>query len=375
MEAVDRLRPRAGPLQRAWARHPRLGLAVKAAVAAALAWTVAQAVPDPAGEYPYYAPLGAMLATTTTLAGSAREAAQTVAAIVAGAGIALAVDALAPPNVVTIALVVGAGVLLAGWQRLGSARSWVPTAALFVLIIGGQDPVGYVLGYAGLTALGAVVGVAVTAAFPPLPLASSQAQLARLRDTLAAQLDDLADGLRQERPPTEEEWQERIHRIDPVLAQMRSAVQETAEARRGNRRARRYRQDVDRQYAQARALEHLALLIEDLTQVISETETAAAARVALGPGLRPPAATALAALAGALRSVEGATADPDVTRRAYDALHSLAGALRTTRARSADDLFVASSILVGIRRALAAVVPQELAEEEQPAEQAQRPTA
>ncbi len=167
MEAADRLRRRARPLPRAWARHPRLGLAGKAAVAAALAWAVARAVPGPAGQYPYYAPLGALLATTTTLAGSARESAQTVAAIVAGAGIALAVDAVAPAELVGIAVVVAAGVLLAGWERLGSARSWVPTAALFVLIIGGRDPVGYVLGYAGLTALGAVVGLAVTAAFPP----------------------------------------------------------------------------------------------------------------------------------------------------------------------------------------------------------------
>jgi uncharacterized membrane protein YgaE (UPF0421/DUF939 family) len=366
MEAVERLGSRAGPLQRAWSRNPRLGLAVKAAVASALAWAVALAVPGPAGQYPYYAPLGALLATTTTLAGSAREAAQTVAAIVAGAGIALAVEALATTNVVTIALVVAAGVLLAGWHRLGSARSWVPTAALFVLIVGDRDPVGYVLGYAGLTALGALVGVTVTAAFPPLPLASAQVRLARLRDTLAAQLDDLADGLRLDSPPTEDEWQRRTHAIDPVLGQMREAVQETAEARRGNRRARRYQQDADRQYAQARALERLALLVEDLTQLISETEIATAPRVALGPELRPPTATALAGLAAALRSVEGPTADPGVTRRAYAALHLLADALRTTRATSADDLFVASSIVVGIRRALAAVVPRELAEEEAP---------
>ena len=143
-------------------------------------------------------------------------------------------------------------------------------------------------------------------------------------------------------------------------------MQETADARRGNRRARRYQQDADRQYAQARALERLALLIGDLTGLISETEVATASRVALGPELRPPAATALAALADVLRSVEGPTAGPEVTRRAYAALHELADALRSSRARSADDLFVASSIVVGIRRALAAVVPQELAEEEAP---------
>ena len=54
---------------RTWARHPRYGLAAKAALAASLAWAVVQLVPGPASAYPYYAPLGAVIATSTTLAG------------------------------------------------------------------------------------------------------------------------------------------------------------------------------------------------------------------------------------------------------------------------------------------------------------------
>lgn len=341
------------------AAHPRIGLAVKAALAASAAWALVQLVPGPAADYPYYAPLGAVIATSTTLAGSAREALQAVTAIALGAVVALGVDALAGPNVLTIAAVIAIGVLLAGWHRLGSASTWLPTSALFVLIIGNDNPLPYVAGFAGLTLMGALVGLAVTAALPPLPLTPARHQLARLRETLAGQLDDLVTGLQQEHPPSSVEWRGRIHAIDPVLAQMRTAVEQADEARRGNRRARTYRDDADRQYRQARALERLAFLVEDLTQLVAETEIAENEHVALGPSLRPAAARALDRLAHVLRSVEGAAADPEATDQALEALQELTAQLRRARATSDDDLFAASSIVQIVRRSLDAVLPEE----------------
>jgi hypothetical protein len=71
--------------------------------------------------------------------------------------------------------VVGLGVLLAGWHRLGSSGSWTATSALVVLILGSQDP-GSVTAYTGLTALGAGIGLA---------------------------------SLQQPHPPTEDEWRRR----------------------------------------------------------------------------------------------------------------------------------------------------------------------
>jgi uncharacterized membrane protein YgaE (UPF0421/DUF939 family) len=345
---------RPGRLRRTWARHPRVGLAVKAALAAALAWHVAGVLPlDPAQQYPYYAPLGAVIATSTTLSGSVRSSLQSVAAIALGAALALGVSAVLGDNLGTLAVVVAGGVLLAGWRRLGSSGSWTATSALFVLVLGSQDP-GFVAAYTGLTALGAAIGLGVTAAFPPLPLAPAAEQLRALRDTLAGQLEDLADGLQQEHPPTEDEWRLRTHRIDPVLAQMREAVQQAAEARRGNRRARHYRDAAETQYRQARALERLSLLVEQLTQVIAETERAEFERVALGPALRPAAARTLAALAAALRSVEDA-ADPETLRRARACLHEFTEAVRRARATSTDDLFVAGDVVQTVRRSLDAL--------------------
>ncbi len=355
------LRAARGRALRVWARHPRLGMAVKAALAASLAWALVQVVPGPAAEYPYYAPLGALIATSTTLTGSAREAAQTVTAISLGAAVALAADALAGPNLLTIALVVALGVLLGGWARLESARSWVPTSGLFVLIIGNTNPTGYVLGYAGLTLLGALVGLAVTAAFPPLPLAPAQAEVGALRDTLAGQLDDLADGLRQEGAPTAEDWQARTRTIDPVLARMRAAVEQAREAQRGNRRARRFAEDHRLQLRQARRLERLTLLVEELTDVLADTERAEFERVALGPALRPAAARALSALADALRSVDAETADPETLRHAEEAHEQLRDAVRRTRTATQDDLFVAGSVIDAVRRGLMSLSPPDAA--------------
>ncbi|GHE13433.1 FUSC family protein [Klenkia taihuensis] len=342
-----------GSVARTWARHPRWGMALKAAVAASLAWAVAQLVPGSAGDYPYYAPLGAVVATSTTLAGSAREGLQTVAAIAAGAAVALGVDALSYPNVLTIALVVAAGMAVGGWRVLGAAGSWAPTAALFVLVIGNADPLGYVAGYAGLTLLGALIGLLVTAAFPPLPLAPAQAELERLRRTLAGQLDDLVDGLRQDAPPDEAGWRARMRAIDPVLGDMREAVGQAESARRGNRRARRYAPAVDRQYREARALESVAFLVQDTAELLREHETAAAgwADVALGPRLRPPTTTAIAAVADLLRTRD----DPDAARTAADAVEDLAGSVRAEQGRTGHDLFVAGSLVTTLRRSLTAL--------------------
>src|SRR5690625_1886248 len=77
-----------GRLQRAWHDTPRLGVALRAAIAASVAWAVASLLPEPLAEYPYYAPFGAVIATTLSLAGSIRESIQAVSSIAIGGLIA-----------------------------------------------------------------------------------------------------------------------------------------------------------------------------------------------------------------------------------------------------------------------------------------------
>lgn len=99
---------------------PQLLLAAKAALAAALAWTIALAIPGEASRYPYYAPLGALLAIYPTVAGTLKSGLQTVIGLTIGIVLAHVAVWAGEPNWGTIAFVVGVGVLLAEpWRRTG----------------------------------------------------------------------------------------------------------------------------------------------------------------------------------------------------------------------------------------------------------------
>lgn len=102
----------------ALARHPRIPRAVKAAVAAVLAWLAVLPLGGAADEYPYYAPLGAVIAVSATVADSVRDSVQGVAAILLGAALAVCAGAVVP-TVPGLAVVVLLGTLVAGWWRLG----------------------------------------------------------------------------------------------------------------------------------------------------------------------------------------------------------------------------------------------------------------
>ena len=347
-------------LGRALSTHPQVVLAVKVAVAVAAAFLVVQLLPGFAKQYPYYAPLGALIAVTGTVAGSLRESAQAIVAILLGAPIAWLVDLAFPTNVATLAAVVALATLASRWSWLGTKAGWAPVAALFVMMVGGGQPGTYVAAYLSLTSLGAVIGFVVDLAFPSLPLNDTQSLVSRLRETLADQLDDLADGLLRESPLTAEEWEERRREIDPLAGQMRQMVDHTEEARRGNWRAPRWRDEARRQHRQAQAMEELAAQVRNMTGVVTLQERAELESVALGPAVRPYAAHALEAMADTLRSVHGSTADPDLLRRTDATLRRLVEEIRCDRDRTGDDMFGAGELVMTLRRALTALTPEDL---------------
>ena len=57
------------PLKK-WVTHSRVLLAAKTALAVGIAWLIAPLVPGVADDYPYYAPLGALVSMTPTMMGS-----------------------------------------------------------------------------------------------------------------------------------------------------------------------------------------------------------------------------------------------------------------------------------------------------------------
>src|SRR5919106_1454172 len=108
----------------------RVQLAAKAALAAGLAFLIAPWMPGSAAEYPYYAPLGALVVMYENVAGSMRQGLQTLVGLGLGIGLAFMLVSLGEPSPLTVAVVMGLGILLAGLPRLGAGRDWIPTAAL-----------------------------------------------------------------------------------------------------------------------------------------------------------------------------------------------------------------------------------------------------
>lgn len=338
-------------------QHP-----AKVATAAVLASLAVMPLGGFVDDYAYYAPLGAVIAVTATVVGSARESLQTIVAIACGALLAAAVVPL--PQLLGLVLVVGLGSLakeVPGLRRvLGDSGTWVPLSGMFVLVIGGDSMLEYATAYLGLTTYGAVIGLAVSALWPPLLLQPMGSAVRDLRGTLAEQLDGLAEALGGEHPPTGEEWEDYLHPIEPTLVRMRHLVARAGESRRVNWRAGRWRQAAERVHRQTQALERIALLVEDLTDLLHDHERAEREHVALGPELRPHASRVLEDLAAALRanSGDGQGDDPqELVARATASTDALVEAMRDTRSHTGDDLLTAAGMVTAVRRALDVLTP------------------
>lgn len=324
------------PLSKVWAltsRYPRLLLAVKTAVASGIAWLLVQPLGGFVDDYPYYAPLGAVVAMSTSVVASVRSGAQAVAAIVAGAMLAVAVHALPVTEPVAIGVGIGLGMLLAAARPFGEMGSWVPFATLFVLIIGAHDPWRYAAAYGGLVGLGAVVGIVVNLVWPQLPLTPATLAQERLRRRLADQLDLLADGLERAEVLSPEDWAELQLELRSELRRVEDLVAAAVESRRVNWRAAQWAETAERSEAQARALKRLTGCVDVLIALVGDARTSVHASDELGQRLREAAVSAFRAVAEMLRTVprdrprpEVAAADEAVTRLKDEAARATAQA-------------------------------------------------
>ena len=169
-------------------RPARLLLVAKTALAVGLAWTIAPHMPGVTDEYPYYAPLGALVSMYPTLMGSMRSSLQTLFGLATGIGLAALIVLTVGPTWWTIPLVVGLGVLVSGTSWFGVGKEYDTMAALFVLIIGGQNSDDYSLGYLAQMGVGIVIGLVVNLLFAPAPLiGSAEARVEEFRRQLAGQ--------------------------------------------------------------------------------------------------------------------------------------------------------------------------------------------
>lgn len=333
-----------------WEHHPRVALALRAAIAAALAWTLVRFVPG-AEDYPYYAPFGAIIATTFTLAGSVRESLQAVGAIVVGGTIAWLVDSVTNDSTpLTVGIIVLLSVGAAGWRVLGAMGGWAPTAALFTLIIGHGEAF-FIGAYGGLTLFGALVGILVNMVAPPLPLAPAHHAVGQTRGVLAKQLRELGDLMVAHQLPTLDQWHREHSELSRARAEMQHAVSRVQESLTGNARARRHREAADLLVQEADSLDRVSLLVYDVSDLVlrppglpDEPEPDAG----LSDHLREPISRAMHRVADALDAY-GKGADPDPQLAAADAELN---ALLDAHARETHEQLLVHSVVLSLRRAL-----------------------
>ncbi|WP_394248613.1 FUSC family protein [Arthrobacter pityocampae] len=301
--------------------NPQLLLAAKAALAAALAWTIALAIPGTPSEYPYYAPLGALLAIYPTVAGTIKLGLQTVVGLTIGILLAYVAVWAGDPDWVTIAFVVGVGVLLGGvLKRTAGGGSGIASAGLFVLVIGNEN-LGYSLGYLVQTVVGVGVGLAVSALIlPPLHLNDAVGRMSGLRRTAARQLQEMGEALEEDWAGDDPRWTERRDALTASVRNARSALQYAAESRKGNVRRRFHPRDIRRDYRHVEVLEIVASHTLNITNMLQDGLHGTATEHPLPEAVRPPLQEAFTAVGNVL---DLWTVEEDSTEMVRDAERAL----------------------------------------------------
>jgi Aromatic acid exporter family member 1 len=348
-------------------REPWVQRGVRAALAAALAWQVAVLLPPALAEYAYYAPLGAVIAVHPTVADSAAAAWRTVVAILLGFGLAVAVHELtaAIPGALTIALIVALAVVVEQWRVLQEHASWVSFAAVLMLTVGtAADPARYAVTYAGLTLLGAAIGVLVTTVlFPPMQLTTAVRRVEATRTLLARHLQDIAAGLRRGDVPSPGQWVRRGQELEAALDRMRVAEGVVERARRANPRARRWGGSAASIREQSRALDRVAVLVDDLTMLVVEFQPHRRGIDRMDGGTGRVLAEALDSLAGVVcipyptANAHGHDERTAAIAAADAALRRLTTLLRTSEVADDEGFFALGAVTVGMHRSLDTLRP------------------
>jgi uncharacterized membrane protein YgaE (UPF0421/DUF939 family) len=344
----------AGTRLKSWLAHPRLLLAVKTAIAVGLAWVFAHLVPGVADEYPYYAPLGALISVSPTLMSSVKRGAQTLAALAIGILLAGAIIVFWEPNVLTISVVVGIGVLIAGSRWLTASGEYVAVAALFVLIIGGQNADDYSIGYLVQMSVGIAVGLLVNVVIlPPLNFSGAVIKLGEFRSQLSSHLHDIGKALVESWPPEHEDWANRSGTLVDTADRVRESVTQADESRKLNPRAKLHRRNLEKDYEDLADLETVTFHVRDLTQVLAASIWESPFPAELPQGLREPLSGTIHAVADVL-TMRNAGEDVDVgVDAAEEALRILLERLDQQRDVDPSALSPAATAAMDLRRILA----------------------
>jgi hypothetical protein len=352
---LDRDARAVGHWTRVLLAQPRLLLAVKTALAAGLAYWIAPQIPGTAADYPYYAPLGAVIAMYPTIKTSLRQGFQVLLGVVIGIVLASVVFTLqaGPPGVLAVAVLVGIGVVLAGIRWLGAGRDWVLTAGLFVLLLGGADAESYGIGYIVQLGVGVVVGVVVNfVVVPPLNTSRADARLHRVRHALADRADEIAGVFETPWPLEDDDWEARVGELPATLHSVRSSVQYADESRRMNPRWLLRRRDLGREYAELAAFERVSFHLQDIAEVSGVLGRRIGRQIGMPDSLAPAVAHTLHGVAEVIRRHDS---DTEVFVEARRRIADLWEAIDAHRDRPTTDTSGGVSIAVSLGRIVAAL--------------------
>ena len=338
---------------------PRLQLALKAGLAAGVAFAIAPFMPGSAADYPYYAPLGALVAMYENVAGSMRQGVQTLVGLAIGVGLAFMLFSLGSPSPWTVAVVMGLGVILAGLPKIGSGRDWIPTAALLVLLVGGHNPDTFSFGYLFQMGVGVTVGIVVNLlVFPPLHFRAAELSIAELRQALAQQLWDMGKALKESWPPEHVDWSRRSEALAAHARSVRLAVEKADASRQANPRRHLHPRDLNLDYRNLRDLERLTFHVQDVTQVLSDVIWAEDTPFVVPDEYAAPLADAMASVGDVLRALEEEQPERQTElAAAADAAISELTARIGSEQHSTDAPSAVESILLSLHRMLRVATP------------------
>jgi len=303
----------------------RVAIAVRAALAAMAAWLVANQLGPELDDYAYAAPLGAFVATGTTIFTVARTALTQAIGMTVGALVGMGLLAVAWPGIAKIGLIAGVAVLMQGIPRFGQAATVVPVVALLVIIFGGVDAEGYAIGYVGQFVLGMALGVLVNAvALPPLYDRETRQHIYETVADLAERTEVLAETLRGVWPPEREDWAGWGPELRDRVAALDGQVDEARDARRFNLRMLWHRHDLDVDVQAVSALRSVVHRMDDVLDALAAAAWDRPIAITLERDERRLAADAVEALAvhlHAWHNREGVDAASAASQDAIDALY------------------------------------------------------
>ncbi len=209
---------------------------VKTVVAAVLAWTIAHQVLGLAQAF--LAPWAAILVVHATVYRTVSRGAQQVAMTFLGVLLAFAAASVFGVGTASLAAVVALG-LAAGLPRAVRAEgSTAAGTAVLVLLAGYSEEQGMLVDRLADTAVGVVVGLAVTVLVrPPVHDRALVRRIAVIEQSIGTLLADMAEGLAgRADAETAEVWMEATRRLDDEVDRAAAMLRQASESGRMNPR-------------------------------------------------------------------------------------------------------------------------------------------